>query len=529
MAGCSLCTVADKNELAALKETIVTQQQLIQDLYFELEKEREASATAASEALSMILRLQGERAAEKMEAHQYKRMAEEKINHVEDSLGSLEELVYQKDMELASLEFQVEAYKHKLLSLGYPSLEIGEESPKNISFYNNDVDFEKTKCCGVTRRDTCMPNILSKEPCMKKSCVERGAFSLRQKFNGKNDCECAESTSYNCNSHWERIEKIDERVKELIHTQSNNEEIEPGCFWGRRELRAHSSSLTRGGSQSYSWHSAASHAAMHSEGGSLTCLNSDVEGLEKTEMLDNKCNLVKIQDVFEIPQKQLVQDSTSEDGNRFEKPDSIPDYFESLFVKKTLLSANQESIKKALILANENHKLSAQQFADLKTDINLYKAEFEQINKRLQNLEDERRGVRQDAEDRRKEEMEFLGEICQQVKEIQYHLKTSKAQKHSRKDDSKMASFMENFRVRPYLPLLTMDKLEGVNNGWRKDDIGALLKMKGIASTGKWCGKYDIRNLRHLPALSSEQLSRHVSFHSFVEDGSLVFHPLLMD
>lgn len=42
-----------------LKEALYAQQQLVQKLYNELEVEREASATAASEALAMISRRKG--------------------------------------------------------------------------------------------------------------------------------------------------------------------------------------------------------------------------------------------------------------------------------------------------------------------------------------------------------------------------------------------------------------------------------------------------------------------------------------
>lgn len=99
-------------------ETMRAQQELLQKITRELDAEREASSTAASEALSMILRLQGEKAALEMEASQYKRLAEEKMCHAETSLTLFEDLIYRKEMEIASLEFQVQAYRCKLLSLG---------------------------------------------------------------------------------------------------------------------------------------------------------------------------------------------------------------------------------------------------------------------------------------------------------------------------------------------------------------------------------------------------------------------------
>ncbi|KAL4397729.1 hypothetical protein AHAS_Ahas01G0221000 [Arachis hypogaea] len=51
-------------DITAMKETLRAQQILLQQLHAELDQEREASATAASEAMDMILRLQGEKAAE---------------------------------------------------------------------------------------------------------------------------------------------------------------------------------------------------------------------------------------------------------------------------------------------------------------------------------------------------------------------------------------------------------------------------------------------------------------------------------
>ncbi|EPS74031.1 hypothetical protein M569_00731, partial [Genlisea aurea] len=107
-------------EIRSLKETLCAQQKLLQKLYNELDAEREASATAASEALSVILRLQGEKAAVKMEAEQYKRLAEEKICHAEESFAIIEDIITQKEMEVADLEYQLEGYKYRLSALGCP-------------------------------------------------------------------------------------------------------------------------------------------------------------------------------------------------------------------------------------------------------------------------------------------------------------------------------------------------------------------------------------------------------------------------
>ncbi|PNX98483.1 hypothetical protein L195_g021731 [Trifolium pratense] len=119
MAGTAMmCRTKSDASVAGVADTLRAQQQLLQKLYAELDDEREASAIAAREAMDMILRLQGEKAVVDMEASQFKRMAEEKMDHAEATLEAFEELLYEKETEIASLKFQLQAYKDKLVSLG---------------------------------------------------------------------------------------------------------------------------------------------------------------------------------------------------------------------------------------------------------------------------------------------------------------------------------------------------------------------------------------------------------------------------
>ncbi|XP_008789971.1 myosin-binding protein 7 [Phoenix dactylifera] len=107
-----------ENEAAALREALGSHQQSIQELYTELEEERNAAATAASEAMSMILRLQREKAEAQMEARQFKRFAEEKMAHEQQEFAALEDLLFKRDQAVQSLSCEVQAYKHCLLSYG---------------------------------------------------------------------------------------------------------------------------------------------------------------------------------------------------------------------------------------------------------------------------------------------------------------------------------------------------------------------------------------------------------------------------
>ncbi|KAK8951270.1 hypothetical protein KSP39_PZI003190 [Platanthera zijinensis] len=105
-------------EAAALREAVGSQQQAIQELCSEIEEERAASSTAASEAMSMILRLQREKAETLMDARQFKRFAEEKMSHDQQEIALLEDLLSKRDEAVQSLSCELQAYRHRLLSYG---------------------------------------------------------------------------------------------------------------------------------------------------------------------------------------------------------------------------------------------------------------------------------------------------------------------------------------------------------------------------------------------------------------------------
>ncbi|PHT52343.1 hypothetical protein CQW23_06805 [Capsicum baccatum] len=181
-------------DVECLQETLCLHERLIDKLYNELDEESEASASAASEALSMILRLQGEKAAEEMEAEQYKRFVEEKMSHAEESLSILQELINQKQMEIAELDYHARAYRYKLLSMGYDDDDI------DVS----DIDFDgemSFRSIGRCRSD---PNIPLKYASVKKS----EKISPKR---GMNDVTTVGSIGLYC----EQIEKLEERVKQI--------------------------------------------------------------------------------------------------------------------------------------------------------------------------------------------------------------------------------------------------------------------------------------------------------------------------
>ncbi|PKU82460.1 myosin-binding protein 7 [Dendrobium catenatum] len=133
-----------ENELTALRETLASQQVAIQELSVELEEERNAAATAASETMSMILRLQREKAEVQMEARQFRRFAEEKMAHDGREIAELDDLLFKREQQAQALSCEVRAYKDRLLSLG---INVGSDPV----FFNSDgnegeLDLPRGEC-----------------------------------------------------------------------------------------------------------------------------------------------------------------------------------------------------------------------------------------------------------------------------------------------------------------------------------------------------------------------------------------------
>ncbi|RDX83550.1 Myosin-binding protein 1, partial [Mucuna pruriens] len=77
----------------------------------ELEEERNASAVATNEAMSMITRLQEEKATLQMEALQDLRMMEEQAEYDNEELEKVSDLLAEKEKEIQDLEAELEFYR----------------------------------------------------------------------------------------------------------------------------------------------------------------------------------------------------------------------------------------------------------------------------------------------------------------------------------------------------------------------------------------------------------------------------------
>ncbi|RCV19165.1 hypothetical protein SETIT_3G362500v2 [Setaria italica] len=102
------------DEAAALREALTRQQAALGDLQAELDAERGAAAGAASEAMTMILRLQREKAEAMMEARQFRRYAEEKMVHDAAELAALEEALAKRDAAVRALQVERPTPRHPM-------------------------------------------------------------------------------------------------------------------------------------------------------------------------------------------------------------------------------------------------------------------------------------------------------------------------------------------------------------------------------------------------------------------------------
>ncbi|XP_013603386.1 PREDICTED: myosin-binding protein 7-like [Brassica oleracea var. oleracea] len=176
-------------EILDLRLALYDCKEVTERLQDELNAEREASATSASEALSMILRLQGEKAELAREAGQYKRIAQEEMSHAEMWFAHLEDFIHQKENVITALECQVDAYRSQLLSFGYSdlsSLDVKlQENDKNILSDRSQIPFLELV------NDLSIP--------VEKEVIEESLDSKKSYFD----------------VYWDHIKKMDEKVKEL--------------------------------------------------------------------------------------------------------------------------------------------------------------------------------------------------------------------------------------------------------------------------------------------------------------------------
>ncbi|KAI3746900.1 hypothetical protein L6452_09342 [Arctium lappa] len=123
-----------ENQIVSLTQELEEERAARSALYNELDEERNAAATAADEAMAMILRLQEEKASIEMESRQYKRMIEEKSAYDAEEMNIMKEILLRREREKHFLEKEVEAYRQMA------RLENDQLSGNNVQDLNEDPD-----------------------------------------------------------------------------------------------------------------------------------------------------------------------------------------------------------------------------------------------------------------------------------------------------------------------------------------------------------------------------------------------------
>lgn len=131
----------DENAITLLEQTLEEERIARAVLYSELEKERSAAATAADEAMAMILRLQEEKASIEMEARQYQRMIEEKSSYDAEEMDILKEILVRREMEKHFLEKEVEAYRRVVFGENEePTVDCSENNDDALQLFGSSLD-----------------------------------------------------------------------------------------------------------------------------------------------------------------------------------------------------------------------------------------------------------------------------------------------------------------------------------------------------------------------------------------------------
>lgn len=463
-----------EDEVSALKEALCNQYIIMKKLYAELEEEREASATAASEALSMILRLQREKAAEKMESCQYKRMAEEKMRHAEECLEFLEEVIEQNEMEISSLMYQLETYRQKLARHGVNIPDFGQ---LDISDGSNVLP-DKKSFHGFVRRNISLPSLLQ----LGQLCPD---MDTKYDKSGK-----VESHS----PVLKQAEEVNKKLKELMQAKNAKEVLSITTTEFLRPLSV-GSLISDQQPASCSWYSAVSGGTSHDSktGGirrktddqAVSCLPSQVRGSEyvpkfagpstsclEAESKGKTVHPAGVHDIFEItdiqkecnanhPCKQTLEETTHEINNMSGTP--IPTPQESA----DYLCRGDDWLNKACMNGHYGNKSSPPRkppfmqhgsklpppskgtslgyhwtLGDPRVEIGTSQVDLEQLKLHLKQLEKERIVMQEDTE-RRKEHVTLLRNIFKQLNTIETQMKRTTTKKYSANDDSKVVSVME--------------------------------------------------------------------------------------
>nr|KYP49238.1 hypothetical protein KK1_029078 [Cajanus cajan] len=142
----NITEIEGESSVDRLQRQIEYYKKCMDSLQKELEEERNASAVATNEAMSMITRLQEEKAALQMESLQYLRMMEEQAEYDNDELEKVNDLLTDKEKEIQDLEAELEFYRSNMTvdepmvqNMHKESLDLKGENNAEVSKVGNEA------------------------------------------------------------------------------------------------------------------------------------------------------------------------------------------------------------------------------------------------------------------------------------------------------------------------------------------------------------------------------------------------------
>ncbi|KAI5060141.1 hypothetical protein GOP47_0024561 [Adiantum capillus-veneris] len=178
--------------IKGLKEAVLRERKKLCTLYAELEIERISSETAANEAMSMISRLQEEKAKLRMQSAHYRRIAEERAIYDEQAMELLKDILVKKEKENFLLEEEVKAMRTRCCRNGriHGKKRQGLDTPEcqGTLFLKNEGDSDgmhlpDRKSEGTAGELPSLPPRSEKQPFKRlKGNTDHGNLSSRRTF-----------------------------------------------------------------------------------------------------------------------------------------------------------------------------------------------------------------------------------------------------------------------------------------------------------------------------------------------------------
>lgn len=254
----------------------------------------------------------------------------------------------------------------------------------------------------------------------------------------------------NMNTIWEQIKKLDARVKEISDCKD----------YGREK-----SLLLKGPSRTCSLPSVPKVSVNTSRNPTSEEIIASLDKLKQSEILQEREAIVSpscsssVHDVFEVPQsyenakacegeKKELSKLTVEVENRLGKPDLVLDEASEIYAKD-----ETDRVRKILHCKKQENKIFKPRDGISTADSNLrerltgvtesQQAKFQQLWRRIEQLEGERNSIRQEISHAGEEELKLFQEIHEHLNLIQSEMRSWKPKKPPPQDDEPLHSVME--------------------------------------------------------------------------------------